>query len=88
MSYSPQYGLLNQCQPCGGNSISQASKMDGASRVQYATAKIVNPQQEITPHSTRISQIVNHLNALNIGNSQMQKTKSFLTGYTAGVAKY
>jgi hypothetical protein len=91
MSYNliePQYSLLNQCQPCGGKSLPHSSKMASATLGQYATAKIVSPHPESTPHSTRIEQIVSHLNAVNTGDASMQKSKSFLTGYNAGIAKY
>jgi hypothetical protein len=91
MSYNliePQYALLNQCEPCSVKYPQHASKMAGVTLGQYATAKIVNPRPETSPYSTKIDQIVSHLNAVNTENSQMQRSKSFLTGYNAGVAKF
>jgi hypothetical protein len=91
MSYNfiePRYALLNQCEPCDGNSTQNDPKLAGATLNQYATARIVNPRPEFNSHSNRLDQIINHMNAVNTGNTQMQQTKSFLTGYSAGFAKY
>ena len=90
MSYNfiePHYSLLNQCDPCG-KVFPDASKMAGANLGHIATAKIVSPQPEFSQHSSRLAQIISHLNAVNTGDASIQKTKSFLTGYSAGTAKY
>ena len=91
MSYNlvePQYALLNQCEPCSGKPLPHASQMVGSSLGQYATAKIVDPRPETTQYETKIAQIVGHLNAVNTDNVRLQKSKAFLTGYNAGMAKF
>lgn len=83
----PQYALLNNCEPC--QSVPHHVNSSGMVGVGMANvARVVSPQKDINNYTARIQNVLTHVNALNAGDSELSHPKSFMTGYTAGIARY
>ena len=78
----PQYALMNNCEPC-----QSAPRMAGMAGMENV-ARVVSPQKDINNYTARLQNVLTHVNALNAGDSELSHPKSFMTGYTAGIARY
>lgn len=78
----PQYALMNNCDPCGKKSQSAMAGLAGS------VARVVSPRPDVNNYTARINNVLVHVNALNAGSSEMAHPKAYMTGYTAGVARY
>ena len=81
---APQYALVNNCEPCQPAPHKLKSSAAGMGNI----ARVVSPPMDTNTYTARIQNVLVHVNALNAGDSELAHPKAFMTGYTAGLARY
>jgi len=79
----PQFAVLNHCQPCQ-NSTGRLA----LARASMDVARVVAPPLPSNSYTAHLHNVLVHVNALNAGESELAHPKAYLTGYTAGMARY